>query len=97
MNDLKAERPDWTSFHRLVQDLITGVARRHTFTQWELEFLLDLQNSRLRKSSRDGVLRKYLRAVHQHSLEGAPEPPRFGMFLDSQFPARSAATGRVVE
>jgi hypothetical protein len=91
--DLKAERPDWTSLQRLVQDLITGVAKRHKITQWELEFLLDLQNSRLRKSNWDGVLRKYLRAVQQHSVEGMLEPPRLCAFIEREFPVRSAANG----
>jgi hypothetical protein len=81
LSDSKTERPDWNSLHRLVQDLISGVSRRHTFTQWELEFLLDLQNSRLRKSAREVVLRKYLRAVHQCYLDGAKEPPRLSSFL----------------
>jgi hypothetical protein len=56
-----------------------------------LEFLLDLQNSRLRKSNRDGALRKYLRTVQQHQSEGAPYPPRLCSFLDAEFPARGAA------
>ncbi len=89
MIDVNAEIPDWSSFQRLVQDLITGAVRRHTFTQWELEFLLDLQNSRLRKSSRDGALRKYLRVVHLHHTEGTPEPPRLSAFLASEFPPRA--------
>jgi hypothetical protein len=87
-------RPDWSSFYRLVQDLISGVVRRHTFNQWELEFLLDLQGSRLRRSSRDSVLRRYLRSVQQQNAEGTPEPTRLCAFLEREYPARSAATGR---
>jgi len=79
--DTKTDRPEWASFHRLVQELIGGAVRRHTFTQWELELLLDLQMSRLRKSSRPAVLRKYARTVQQQFLEGAPEPPRLSEFL----------------
>jgi len=93
LSDLKTERPDWNSLHRLVQDLIAGVSRRHIFTQWELEFLLDLQNSRLRKSNREVVLRKYLRVVHQNYLEGAQQPPRLSTFLASQAPVRAASSG----
>ena len=78
---------------KLVQDLITGVSRRHTFTQWELEFLLDLQNSRLRKSAREAVLRKYLRTANKLYLEGCLEPPRLSTFLAGQLPPRSAASG----
>jgi hypothetical protein len=77
----------------LVQDLIAGTSKRHTFTQWELEFLLDLQVSRLRKSSREGALRKYLRVVHQHYLDGAAAPPRLSLFLANKLPSKSAAPG----
>jgi hypothetical protein len=73
--------------------VISGVSRRHTFAPWELEFLLDLQNSKLRKSSRESVLRKYLRAVQQCSLDGAQEPPRLAAFLASQVTARAASNG----
>jgi len=48
-----------------VQELIDGSVRRHTFTQAELELLLDLQNSNLRKSSKPEALRRYLRAAQQ--------------------------------
>lgn len=53
------------SFSQLVQELIHGSVRRHTFTKNELELLFDLKHSRLRKSSRPEVLRRYLRAVQQ--------------------------------
>ncbi len=91
---MKTDRPDWNSLHRLVQDLITGVSRKHTFTQWELEFLLDLQNSRLRKSRREVVLRKYLRVVHQNYLDGVGEPLRLSAFLAGQVPVRAASSVR---
>ncbi len=64
--EMRRERSDLASFSQLVQDLISGSVRRHTFTQSELELLLDLQTSRLRKSSKPEALRRYLRAVHQH-------------------------------
>jgi hypothetical protein len=86
-------RADWTSFYCLVQDLISGVFRRHTFNQWELEFLLDLQNSRLRRSSRESVLRRYLRTVQKQNAEGAPDPPRLCDFLAREYPPRAAASG----
>ena len=63
--ELRPERFDLFSFSQLVQGLISGSVRRHTFSQSELELLLDLQMSRLRKSSRPDVLRRYLRALHQ--------------------------------
>jgi hypothetical protein len=93
LSDTKTERPEWTSFQRLVQDMIAGDSRRHTFSQWELEFLLDLQNARLRKSSRESLLRKYLRIVNQYCTDGALEPPRLCSFLASLVPARSATIG----
>ncbi len=81
MAEIKTDRPEWASFHKLVQELIGGAVRRYTFTQWELELLLDLQMSSLRKSSRPAVLRKYARNVQQRFLEGALEPPRLSEFL----------------
>ena len=69
MTDARVERLDLASFSQLVQELITGSVRRHTFTPFELELLLDLQRSRLRKSSRPEALRRYLRAVHQQFAE----------------------------
>jgi len=89
--DLKTRSPEWSSYHRLVQDLISGGVKRHTFTPWEVELLLDLDNSRLRKTSREGALRKYLRSVQQCHTEGALAPPRFCAFLASAYPARSTA------
>lgn len=78
------ERSDWTSFNQLVHELIGGAIRRHTFTQWELELLLDLQMSRIRKSSRPEVLRRYMRVVHQQFAQGATAPPRLSMFLEAE-------------
>jgi len=78
------ERSDWTSFNQLLHELIGGAIRRHTFTQWELELLLDLQMSRIRKSSRPDVLRRYLRAVQQHFAQGATVPLRLSAFLESE-------------
>ena len=71
MTDIQAERLDLASFSQLVQELITGSVRRHTFTPCELQLLLDLQRSRLRKSSRPDVLRRYLRAMQQQLAEQA--------------------------
>jgi hypothetical protein len=95
------ERSDWTSFNQLLHELIGGAIRRHTFTQWELELLLDLQMSRIRKSSRPDVLRRYLRAVQQHFAQGATVPLRLSAFLESESqqrsgPAESAQPGGAV-
>ena len=60
---------------------MAGSVRRNRFSQWELDLLLDLQLSRLRKSSRADALRRYLRSVQNAQLRGAHEPPRFSTFL----------------
>ena len=86
------ERGEWTSFLQLVQELIGGVIRRHTFTQWELELLLDLQTSRIRKSSRPDVLRRYLRTVQQQNNQGALIPARLSNFLAAELAQREAQT-----
>jgi len=87
----RLERSDWTSFNQLIQEMIGGAIRRHTFTQWELELLLDLQMSRIRKSSRPEVLRRYLRVVHQRFAQGAVAPPRLSAFLEAESQQRVAS------
>ena len=73
----------FASFSQLVQELISGTVRRHTFTQPELELLLDLQNSRIRKSSKPDVLRRYLRAAHtQFAQQGSVL--RFSKFMERE-------------
>jgi hypothetical protein len=86
--DTRVERLDLASFSQLVQELITGSVRRHTFTPSELELLLDLQRSRLRKSSRPDALRRYLRAVHQHFAEQS-SLLRLATFLERENEKRS--------
>jgi hypothetical protein len=72
LSDKSAERLDLTSFSQLVQELINGAVRRHTFSPWELELLLDLQTCRARKSARAELLRRYLKAVQQQfALDGS--------------------------
>jgi hypothetical protein len=78
----------FASFSQLVQELISGTVRRHTFTQPELELLLDLQNSRIRKSSKPDVLRRYLRAAQtQFSQQGSVL--RFANFMEREIAAKS--------
>ena len=89
MTDTQVERPDLASFSQLVQELITGSVRRHTFTPIELELLLDLQRSRLRKSSRPDALRRYLRAMNQHFAEQS-SLLRFAAFLERENGKRAA-------
>ncbi|HSU58773.1 MAG TPA: hypothetical protein VLI55_05625 [Bryobacteraceae bacterium] len=92
MTDSRLERSDWTSFNQLLHELIGGAIRRHTFTQWELELLLDLQMSRIRKSSRSEVLRRYLRAVQQQFAQGAAVPLRLSVFLEAECQQRAGTS-----
>jgi hypothetical protein len=76
----------------LIQELVAGTVRRNLFTRWELDLLLDLQLSRLRKSSRADALRRYLRTVQQAQANGAAEPPRFSTFQEQVAPRKAAAS-----
>jgi len=85
-------RSELASFSDLVHEVIGGdLRRRHVFSQWELELLLDLQMCRVRKSARCGLLRKYLKAVQQHFAEGATVPPRFSSFVAQEYEERKTA------
>ena len=79
---MQSEICEQTSYGQLVQEIIGGSIRRHTFTQWELELLFDLQTCRVRKSSRPDVLRRYLRAVQQQFSKGATSPLRLSEFIE---------------
>jgi hypothetical protein len=85
------ERTELTFFSQFVHEVIGGAVRRYTFTQWELELLLDLQMARIRKSTRAEVLRRYLKAVQQHFAQGATTPLRLSTFLERESEARAAA------
>jgi hypothetical protein len=58
LHNLSATSLEWTSFTQLIQELAGGNVRRNRFTQWELDFLLDVQTARLRKSARADILRR---------------------------------------
>ena len=83
------ERAEWTSLSQLVQEIICGAVRRHTFTQWDLELLFDLQNCKVRKSARPDLLRRYVRAVQQHFASGATRPLRLSAFLETEGSVRN--------
>lgn len=86
---------DLVSYSQLVQELINGSVRRHTFSQAELELLFDLQNSRIRKSSRPETLRRYLRAAQQQvAAEGTLL--RLSSFLDRENGNRNTPAAQVV-
>ena len=97
MIDTRSERSELTSFNQLVQDVIGGTIRRNTFTQWELELLLDLQTCRVRKSARPEVLRRYLKAVQQHFAQGATSPLRFSAFLEREAQEREVQNNLAAE
>lgn len=78
----------FVSFSQLVQELISGTVRRHTFTPSELELLLDLQNSRIRKSSKPDVLRRYLRAAQAQFAQQA-SVLRFSKFMERENASKS--------
>lgn len=84
MGESKTEQLEMTALHQLVQDIIGGSVRRNTFSQWELELLLDLQTCGIRKGSRSETLRRYIRAVQQHYAQGAVGPLRLSTFLDRE-------------
>jgi hypothetical protein len=84
VTEFKARTTDWTSFCQLIQQLIVNNVRRHTFSQWEMELLLDLQMVPLRKSSRGDTLRRYLKEVQHQMQSGAPSPQRFSKFFENE-------------
>jgi len=87
---------DWASFTQFVHELIGSTVRRHTFSQWELDLLVDLQMSSVRKSSRPDLLRRYLKAVHHSLAQAASAPPRLSNFLKAEQQARvNAANARM--
>jgi hypothetical protein len=88
---VKRSYSEWLSFSQLIQELIGGVIRRHIFSQWELDLLLDLQLSRMGKTARADLLRRYLKVVQQQQADGASTPPRLGPFLAARNRARLAA------
>ena len=81
----------WASYCHLVQQLAFGNVRRNTFTQWEMELLLDFQMARIRTSSRAETLRRYLRAVQQQLAQGQPVPQRFSHFIEEEAQQRKTS------
>jgi hypothetical protein len=68
-------------FDCLIQEIIAGRPRRHTFLPWQLALLLDIQSCAVRQSSRADLLRRYMRAAHQHAADGRVELLKFSEFL----------------
>jgi hypothetical protein len=82
---------NWASYCQFVQQLALGNVRRNTFSQWEMELLLDFQMARIRTSSRPEALRRYLRAVQQQFAQGEPIPQRFSRFMEAEAQQRKMA------
>ena len=59
-----------------------------------MELLLDLQMTRMRRSSRPEILRRYLRAVQSQFASGAPVPLRFSRFIESEMHLRRSGLAR---
>ena len=87
---VKRSYSEWLSFSQLIQEIIGGVIRRHIFSQWELDLLLDLQLSRMGRAARADLLRSYLKVVQRQQAEGALTPPRLGPFLAARNQVRLA-------
>jgi hypothetical protein len=81
----------WTSYCQLVQHLAMGNVRRNTFTQLEVQLLLDFQMARIRTSSRAETLRRYLKALQQQLAQGEPIPQRFSRFVEQEAEQRKMA------
>lgn len=80
----QSETIDLTSFNQLVHEFIGGSTRRHKFTPHEMEFLLDLQASHIRKSAQPDLLRRYLKVLQRHAGAGGEAPPlRLSVFIEA--------------
>lgn len=75
---------DLNSYLQLIQDIIGGTVRRHTFTRMELDLLLDVQASRMRKTAKNEVLRRYLRATQQQFATEGSVSLRFARFWEGE-------------
>jgi hypothetical protein len=75
---------DLNAYLQLIQDIMGGAVRRHTFTPTELALLLDVQASQIRKTAKNEILRRYLRAVQQQFALDGSGPLRFARFWESE-------------
>jgi hypothetical protein len=71
-------------FDRLIGELLQGGTRRETFQPWEVDLLLDMQDCRIEESAREGVLRRYQRAVQRQIGRGDTVPMKLSEFLASK-------------
>ena len=75
---------DLNSYLQLIQDIIGGTVRRHTFNRMELDLLLDVQSSHIRKAAKNELLRRYFRTVQQQSGANDAVPLRFARFSEDE-------------
>jgi hypothetical protein len=75
---------DLNSYIQLIHDIIGGTVRRHTFTPPELDLLLDVQATNLRKTTKNETLRRYLRSVQQQFVTDSSAPLRFARFWEME-------------
>jgi len=68
-------------FNRLIRELLRGQINRNTFRPWEVALLLDIEDCRLRESSKDSTLRRYQRAVQRQMERGATAPVKLSEYL----------------
>lgn len=68
-------------FNRLIGELLRGSMNRNTFRPWEVELLVDIQNSPLGMANRRELLRRYQRAVQRNMERGAPFPMKLSEYL----------------
>jgi hypothetical protein len=90
LTDKPSERA-LTSFSQLVQELIGGAIRRHTFSPSEVDLLLDLQTCRVRKSARADLLRRYLKAMQQQFTSDTSSLLRLADFVEREQQQRQPA------
>lgn len=75
---------DLNSYLQLIQDIIGGTVRRNTFNRMELDLLLDVQASRMRKAAKSELLRRYFRTVQQQFATNGATPLRFARFWEDE-------------
>lgn len=68
-------------FNRLIRELLRGQINRNSFRPWEVELLLDIEECRLRESSKESTLRRYQRAVQRQIERGATTPMKLSDYL----------------
>jgi len=82
MKDLDTDREAVLArFNRLIQELLRGETKRHSFRQWEIELLLDIEECDLRNVNRRELLRRYQRAVQKQLEAGATRPMKLSEYL----------------